>query len=414
MRKLLVPLIALGMLLAFAVPAFASDWGGNHSFDQFTSYEQPIIFPATTTNEKFPPNFFFGMFGHPFFHGFGLAALTATNDCTLTVPQNPLSAQGLATPYVLSSGNDGTVCTEETQGTAAFVEAVIYEPSTGQLYTYTPVVEDAGASLLGTPPPVPTLPRGAVVSIWTGFNDNVLKLTGPGSYQFTNFAQQSYDNSPQWFNVVYNAVRRGQIQVPPLGTSSVDGQSCPSIRSWDVVDQDQSDNVPVAYPAYGVSNGSDDQLIDFIDQSLNCTPWMVPSLSSPGTMTPAGPLDEVQAQSQQNAALVPGGDEFVTNNGEFLPPLGTGQPDLFFQNLYRSEVGQPFTFNDNDTKAYCENLNSVGAPKLAGDAQFEQVPEPSFAGPPTATLAQFLTARFDATWVNLNCTALTGLAQPNS
>jgi hypothetical protein len=133
-------------------------------------------------------------------------------------------------------------------------------------------------------------------------------------------------------------------------------------------------------------------------------------------MTPAGPLDEVQAQyyDPQPQALVPGGDEFVTSNGDFLPPLGTGSPDLYFQNLYRKQVGQPLTFNDNDTKQYCENLYSIGAPKLAGDAQYEQVPEPGFAGPPTTTLAAFLTARFNATWANLNCTTLTGNAQPNS
>jgi hypothetical protein len=172
----------------------------------------------------------------------------------------------------------------------------------------------------------------------------------------------------------------------------------------------------VTYSAYGVSNGSDDQLINSIDTSLECQPWTVPSLSSPGTTATAGPLDEVRSQYSQSQpqALVPGGDEFVTNNGQFLPPLGDGQPDLYFQNLYRSEVGQAPTNNDNDTKAYCENLYNIGAPKLAGDAQYEQVPEPSFAGPPTATLAEFLTARFDATWANLNCTTLTGLAQPNS
>jgi hypothetical protein len=396
MRKFIILLAALAALVAFTVPAFA-----------FGRQSPP-------PRETQPPNFSsFFKFGHPFTHGATLASLTATNDCTLTVPKHPRSAAGLATPYVLSSGNDGTTCTEENPTTAAFVEAVIYVPSTGQLNTYTPVVEDAGQQT--TPPPVPTLPHGAVVAIWTGFNDNVLKLIGPGAHQFVNFAQQGYDNSPQWFNDVYSAVQRGQVNVPALGTSPMDGKSCPSIRSWDVVDQDQSDNVPVTYPAYGVSNGSDDQLIDYIDQSLGCTPWMVPSLSSPGTMTPAGPLDEVQAAfyDAQPQALVPGGDEFVTNNGNFLPPLGDGQPDLYFQNLYRAQVGQPFTFNDNDTKAYCENLFSIGAPKLAGDAQFEQVAEPGFAGT-GLTLAQFLAARFSATWTNLNCTALTGDTQPNS
>jgi hypothetical protein len=378
MRKLLIAVIGLMMLAALAaIPAFASS--------------------------QFP--------GNP-----SLSSLTQTNDCTLTVPANPTTPRGLSTPYVLSSGNDGTTCSETDEGTAAFVQAVIYSPSTKQIWTYNPVVRDAGQPLLGTPPPFPHFPDGSIVTIWTGFNDNVLKLIGPGANQFTNFAQQSYDGSPRWFGIVYAAAFRGQIHVPPLGVSPVDHEACPSIRSWDVVDQDQSDNVPVTYPAYGVSNGSDDQLIDNIDQALQCGQWTVPSLSSPGTMTTAGPLDEVQAQFMmaQPQALVPAGDEFTTTNGNFLPPLGDAQPDLFFLDLYRSEVGQQPTFDTNDTKAYCENLFHIGAPKLVKDAPAEALfPAPSFAQL-APTLAGVLTVRFDATWANLNCTVLTGLPQPNS
>ena len=395
MRKLIILLASLGMLIGMAVPAFAS-----------------------SRNDGNQDGFFFNFprmsFGLPFFHQPTLKSLTTTNDCTLRVPRNPLSAQGLATPYVLGNGNDGTVCDEADQNTAAFVQAVIYSPRTGQLFTYNPPVRDAGQPLLGTPPPVPQLPKDAVVALWTGFNDNVLKLTGPGSYQFTNFAQQAYDNSPQWFSVVYDAVRRHQITVPSLGISPKDGQTCPSIRDWSVVDQDQSDNVPVSYPAYGTTNGSDDQLIDNIDQALNCTQWTVPSLSQPGTSTTAGPLDEVQAQMYQPSpqALVPGGDEFVTDNGDFLPPLGTASPDLFFQNLYRLNVGQPQTWNDNDTKAYCENLNSIGAPRLKADATIESAYPPPVFAEIASTLSGVLQARFEATWANLNCTSLTGLPDP--
>lgn len=394
MRKLIILLASLGMLIGLAAPAFASDRPEQvrHGFEQ----SNPFWF-----------------FGHPFFHRASLRDLTETNDCTLKVPRHPLTAQGLATPYVLGNGNDGTVCTEENQATAAFVQAVIYSPSTGQLSTYNPPVRDAGQPLLGTPPPVPQLPSDAVVAIWTGFNDNVLKLTGHGARQFTNFAQQAYDNSPQWFNVVNNAVRNHQITVPPLGTGK-DGMTCPSVRDWSVVDQDQSDNVPVTYSAYGTTNGSDDQLINNIDQALGCTQWTVPSLSQPGATSTAGPLDEIQAQMYQPSpqALVPGGDEFVTNNGGFLPPLGTSSPDLFFDNLYRQNVGQPQTWNDNDTKAYCENLNSIGAPRLKADATIESAYPPPVFAEIASTLSGVLQARFEATWANLNCTSLTGLPDP--
>lgn len=306
----------------------------------------------------------------------------------------------------------GTVCTESNQDTAAFVQAVILNPATGQVSAYNPVVSDATAA--ATPPPVPVLPPNAVVGIWTGFNDNILKLTGPGASSFTNFAQQSYANSPQLFTALNQAVASGMLKVPPLGTAN-DGQACPSIRDFSIVDQDQSDNVPVSYgPPFNVSNGSDDQLISNIDAPLGCAQWQVPLLSSPGQMTTTGPLDEVQAAQFQMApvALVPAGDEFTTSNGNFLPPLGNGQPNLFIRNLYRAEVGQPPAFDNFDTRAYCQNLAMVGAPRLARDAAVEATfPAPQFAmiG---SNLALVLANRFSATWTNLNCPTLTGFQSP--
>ncbi len=335
--------------------------------------------------------------------GFGnpLAPLTANPDCTLTVPANPLSAQGLATPYEL--GSAGQQCSEANQNLAAFVQATILDPATGALSVYNPVVKDAGQPLLGTPPPVPVLPPRAVIAIWTGFNGNVLKLTGPGAGGFANFAQQSYDNSPLFFFAVSQSIRAGRTAVPPLRTGT-DGMTCPSPRDFSVVDQDQSDNVPVTYPAYGVTNGSDEALIDLVNTSLGCTTWQVPSLSAGGT-SPSGLLQEVQAARFQQApvALVPGLDPFVTLNA---------QPDLFFQDLYRLQVGQPLTFNDHDTKAYCLNLMNTGEPRLKADAVIEAgFPAPAFAQIGT-NLANVLAARFSATWTNLTCPALTGQPSP--
>ena len=338
-----------------------------------------------------------------------LASLTATSDCTLTVPANPRTAAGLMTPYVLSNGNDGVQCAETSETTAAFVQALILDPATGALSAYDPVVTDA-ANPQVTVPPV-TLPPNAVVTIWTGFNDNVLKLAGPGAGQFVNFAQQSYASSPLFFAWLRFDVARGLTRVPALGTSAADNMTCPSVRDFSVVDQDQSDNVPVSYGApFMVSNGSDDDLLTLIDTSLGCTPWEVP-LQDPGVtqsgaaMTTAGPLEEVQAALMQGApqALVPGLDPFVT--------LG-GKPDLFLQDLYRAQVGQPLTFNDQDTTAYCQNLAAVGAPRLKTDAVTEaKAGAPSFAMIGT-NLATVLAARFNATWGNLTCPVLTGNPSP--
>src|SRR5215469_9486197 len=63
----------------------------------------------------------------PFF----LSHAAATNqNCTLTVPDNPLSAQGLATPYqfVATDPAQGP-CNESNTAQSAFVQAVIYDPA---------------------------------------------------------------------------------------------------------------------------------------------------------------------------------------------------------------------------------------------------------------------------------------------
>lgn len=327
-----------------------------------------------------------------------LQSLTAVNDCTLWVPWNPLSPHGLATPYRLASGNDGTTCSETNEGTAAFVQATIVEPG-GRVVVYNPVVRDAGQPLQGTAPPVPHLPFGSVVTITTGFNGNVLKLVGPGARQFVNFAQQSYAYSPLFFRVM----RFYGVHAPPLGTAK-DGKTCPSTRDFTVVDQDQSDNNVEAYPAYGVSNGSDEALLaGYIDPAIGCTAWTVPVISG-GGMSTSEPLQEYQAAADQQApvALVPGLDDFVTSGGQ--GPLNGGVPNLYLDNLYRAQVDQPPTWNDHDTLAYCQNMANA-VPRLKALAAYETGSPPPFAQL-APTLAGTIQVRFQASWSLLTCQAL--------
>lgn len=343
-----------------------------------------------------------------------LDKLTANPDCTLAVPKNPLTAKGLATPYVLSSA--GLACSETSEGTAAFVQATILDPATGQVSVYDPEVVTAGTTAPVTPP-VPVLPKNAVVAVWTGFNANVLLLTGQGSRQFVNFAQQGYDNSPGFFAALRQSVRRGKTVVPPTGTAS-SGKACPTTDDYSIVDQDPNDNVPVTYAFDAdVSNGSDEQLLDLVLGSLGCSTWQVPSLDpsvSGGATSTDGLLQEEQASVFQGspAATVPGNDEFVTSDGNFVPPLGDGQPDLFLLDLYRAQVGQPLTGNANNTRAFCLGLENTGAPRLAADYNAEALaPAPAFAQIGN-NLALVLGARFAGTWGNLNCQGLTGVASP--
>ena len=117
--------------------------------------------PTTTQghSDTFTPRFgpFFGehpgehfqQTHQPVYEDQQLDNLTMNANCTLAVPRNPLTAQGLATPYVLCSA--GMACSEDSEGTAAFVQATILDPKTGALSVYDPVVETAGTALASYP-----------------------------------------------------------------------------------------------------------------------------------------------------------------------------------------------------------------------------------------------------------------------
>ena len=109
---------------------------------------------------------------------------------------------------------------------------------------------------------------------------------------------------------------------------------------------------------------------------------------------------------------MPGNDEFTTNNGKFVPPKGDGVPNLFLLNLYRAQVGQPFTFNAYNTTAFCNGLLNTGAPRLAQDYNTEALSMPPSFAPIGTNLALVLGNRFEGTWANLNCQGLTGKVSP--
>src|SRR5882724_6815662 len=91
------------------------------------------------------------------------AAAANSLSCTIAVPANPLSAQGLATPYQLADG-----CTMANGAEEAFVEATILAPN-GSVQIYNPLVIDAGTQPAAAPQ-APTIARGSSVIIDFGFN----------------------------------------------------------------------------------------------------------------------------------------------------------------------------------------------------------------------------------------------------
>ena len=96
-------------------------------------------------------------------------------NCTLSVPANPLTAKGLATPWQLGDG-----CSQANFGTeGAFVEATILSQN-GQLKVYNPLVITAGTTPAAAPA-APTIARGSQVIINIGFNGTNLALVGNGA-----------------------------------------------------------------------------------------------------------------------------------------------------------------------------------------------------------------------------------------
>src|SRR5437899_2785596 len=106
------------------------------------------------------------------------AGAAVNGDCTLIVPPNPLTAQGLATPYQLVATNPANgPCNEANKAQAAFVQGAVIDPATGAISIYNPLVVDQGTQPAATPA-VAQLPANGVVARWFGFNGNNLTLQG--------------------------------------------------------------------------------------------------------------------------------------------------------------------------------------------------------------------------------------------
>ena len=342
------------------------------------------------------------------------APAAANPSCTLTVPTAPTSAAGLATPYRLTATDPRAgACHEADPDQSAFVETAVYDPAAHSVSIYHPVVVDGQDQPAAPPVPV-SLPAGAVVGIWFGFNGDTLTLAGPGSASCVNglpgspFGQFAYCNAPAFFTAV-----NGDQKVPvrPLGTGR-DGRPCPTTRDFSVVDQDQSDNLATEYRVVhgriaqdtaatrggtALTNGSDEGLLaKFIDPALGCAAPTAPDLTDGGAPTPSLALNELSAARNQHApaALVPLSDPMVLVNGQASRPK---------TDLYRAGVDQPSLATDpgQSPTAYCADIASVVSDRLPADAALlRQGTSPSADFP---NLLAFLVDRLKGTEQNLSC-----------
>jgi hypothetical protein len=365
-----------------------------------------------------------------------LATLGRAQDCVLQVPANPLTAKGLATPYVQTN------C-KQREGSASFVECAIYDLKGGITY-YAPLIIDAG-DVVGknfVAPIAPNLPPAALVGCWFGTNGASTTLAGPGAKQCTNgipgsiFGQFAHCGGDKFMTVRFlNSdillltdaqkaladAKAGIIQVPALGTASIGGP-CPTTRDARIVDQDQSDNVLTEYaiingtilaqatPAIAaggndtmIINGSDNVLVNkFVDPALGCTPWMVPSITATTGMISGLATNELLAAMHQGAPVmeVPPIDPMVLD--------GNGNLNLVKTNLYRMAVGQaPLqSLAQSPGLTYCNDMTAGGI--FSSQNQQLLVNNPSPAPDAANNLFTFLAQRFAAAIGpdNLNCLAL--------
>jgi hypothetical protein len=368
----------------------------------------------------------------------------ANVNCSIIVPANPLSAAGLATPYQLTGSNGMTPAASGCAMTnaanlGAFVQATILDPATGAIAVYEPLVITQGTTP-AVAPVVPTLPANAVVTIDFGFNGTDLTQVGAttGALQQgscvnglgagSDFGQVSFCNGPAFFAAASTAAAAGLLVVPATGTSAKTGQACPTVRSFTMTDQDQSDNVTSVYLLNGngqtaqdnaanaaalagatpLVNGSDDKLLTaFLDPTLGCTPFQAPDLSKAGALSDSQALNELSAAKNATApiGLVPENDEMTLVNGAFSATK---------TNLYRAQIGQDPISAANDAADspanYCANLMNIQSVFLNTNQALLAT-----GGTPVAAVGNnlftFLANRLNMSFTNLNCQNF-GLTNP--
>ena len=356
-------------------------------------------------------------------------------NCQVVLPSNALTAEGLATPWKLLPP-----CSQAVGGQQAFAEAAVID-SNGQISIYHPLIIDQAKSPQAAPV-VPNLGSGSQVALFFGFNGGVLTLVdsngqdsntspvlknlqcvnGLPGVQGDVFGQVSWCNTERFWNAANTAVGNGQLQVPPLGTDDL-GKQCPSSRSFEIIDQDQSDNLPTKYlllsdgstvqftaanqakfsTATEIDNASDESLIaDFVDPVIGCTPFQVDSIDDPGTKVSSLATQELQAliYQQEPIALIPlnDPDTLLTSSQS----QSTAKTNVYRLGVNQPELGTGSNTDEGSPVNYCNNLAKFQPPFLAAfQDKFTNAmtPDDGIGN----NLFTFLANRFLQSFPNLGC-----------
>ncbi|KAG0334634.1 hypothetical protein BG000_008161 [Podila horticola] len=217
-------------------------------------------------------------------------------NCILQLPTNPLTTEGLATPFILVKGN----CDQTKPNHQVFVEATIFDPNTKTFGVYHPLVINEGTQP-AIKPIVPTLPQNAVVGLWVRAKANSITLTGS-----TQTCVDASCNAHAFFSAVQAADKGQGVVIPPVGKDKM-GRPCPRTRYFGVIAQTtylQTNGGQFAQATEAnrnalkqfaeISSGSDnDRKSTFSEYALGCTPLQAPSMMEQGVMLSSLALNEL-------------------------------------------------------------------------------------------------------------------------
>ena len=326
---------------------------------------------------------------------FGSYLIVQSQDCLLTVPNDPLNT-GLFKPWFLSTNIiSQSNCSQLIDGSEVFVEATIFDIDNNKFFVYNPLVLDINTEP-AIFPDITSLPLNNIVIIHIGINGNTItflptikdNISSLDSGNCINglpndsvFGQFAYCNGVNFFQIVNKHINTGLLTIPPILNSKL-GDICPTIRSFTIVDQDQSDNVLSQYIITEdlkvvqdtpfnrnclkvlkiISNGSDNRLLsNFINPAIGCKSLTASNLINNNIKQSSVALNEIEANLlplTQDVALIPSFDPMVLNN--------QGMQSITKVNLYRDGVNQPhiLELTNNDNINYCNLMGNLTPPFL--------------------------------------------------
>jgi hypothetical protein len=311
-------------------------------------------------------------------------------------------------------------------------------------------------------PVVPTLPAQNIIACYFGSNgvsttlkdtDNGASLknakcvNGDPAVAGDVFGQFASCNGKAFMAQAQKLVDAGMIKPPLPGVGST-GHACYTTVSFEMVDQDPSDNVFTTYlhttPAGGQTviaqatqanraallqmnpngviteqgNPGDEGLVrKFLDPAYGCKPWKVANLADPGQNVGSQGLNEIQSYNFMKMSMAMGATAsqfglIPFNNAMCIP--GAGGSAEAKVNAYRAEIGQPpipAAEVADKGKAYCQNFVDITARQLVADIKLlkgSASPDPAKAN----TLLNFMGQRYVAAYAALGCEQLLGIKSP--